>query len=323
MQMDAIKTLSNQDMTAVNELIFKELESDVALINQISFYIVNSGGKRIRPLLTVLAARALGDQQQQHIKLAAIIEFIHTSTLLHDDVVDESELRRGKDTANARFGNAASVLVGDFLYSRSFQLMTQLKNLHVMDILADATNVIAEGEVLQLINCNDPDTDEQRYFEVIYCKTAKLFEAATRLAAVIGNQPPHIEQAMQDYGKFLGTAFQIMDDVLDYVADEAEMGKNVGDDLAEGKPTLPLIYAMTKADSADKALIAEAIKQGGSLDKLDAILAILDKTNALEYCRSRAADEAQKAIDALSIIDDSEYKQALMSLANIAADRAA
>ncbi|MGY5451949.1 octaprenyl diphosphate synthase [Agarivorans sp. MS3-6] len=323
MQMDAIKTLSNQDMAAVNELIFKELESDVALINQISFYIVNSGGKRIRPLLTVLAARALGDQQQQHIKLAAIIEFIHTSTLLHDDVVDESELRRGKDTANARFGNAASVLVGDFLYSRSFQLMTQLKNLHVMDILADATNVIAEGEVLQLINCNDPDTDEQRYFEVIYCKTAKLFEAATRLAAVIGNQPPHIEQAMQDYGKFLGTAFQIMDDVLDYVADEAEMGKNVGDDLAEGKPTLPLIYAMTKADSADKALIAEAIKQGGSLDKLDAILAILDKTNALEYCRSRAADEAQKAIDALSIIDDSEYKQALMSLANIAADRAA
>ncbi|GAD03976.1 octaprenyl diphosphate synthase [Agarivorans albus] len=323
MQLDAIKKLSDQDMSAVNELIFKELESDVALINQISFYIVNSGGKRIRPLLTVLAARALGYQQDQHIKLAAIIEFIHTSTLLHDDVVDESELRRGKDTANARFGNAASVLVGDFLYSRSFQLMTQLQNLKVMDILADATNVIAEGEVLQLINCNDPDTDEARYFEVIYCKTAKLFEAATRLAAVIGEQSAEIELAMQDYGKYLGTAFQIMDDVLDYVADQAEMGKNVGDDLAEGKPTLPLIYAMEQAEPADKALISEAIKQGGSRDQLDAILAILDKTKALDYCRERAAEEAQKAIDALTLIADSDYKQALMSLANIAADRAA
>ncbi|GDY27183.1 octaprenyl diphosphate synthase [Agarivorans sp. Toyoura001] len=323
MQLDAIKKLSDQDMSAVNELIFKELESDVALINQISFYIVNSGGKRIRPLLTVLTARALGYQQQQHVKLAAIIEFIHTSTLLHDDVVDESELRRGKDTANARFGNAASVLVGDFLYSRSFQLMTQLQNLKVMDILADATNVIAEGEVLQLINCNDPDTDEARYFEVIYCKTAKLFEAATRLAAVIGEQSPEVELAMQDYGKYLGTAFQIMDDVLDYVADQAEMGKNVGDDLAEGKPTLPLIYAMDKAEPADKAVIADAITQGGSRDQLETILAILDKTQALEYCRARAAEEAQKAIDALSIIEDSEYKQALMSLANIAADRAA
>ncbi|WP_221075927.1 octaprenyl diphosphate synthase [Agarivorans aestuarii] len=323
MQLDAIKKLSDQDMSAVNELIFKELESDVALINQISFYIVNSGGKRIRPLLTVLAARALGYSQDQHIKLAAIIEFIHTSTLLHDDVVDESELRRGKDTANARFGNAASVLVGDFLYSRSFQLMTQLQNLKVMDILADATNVIAEGEVLQLINCNDPGTDEARYFEVIYCKTAKLFEAATRLAAVIGEQNAEVELAMQNYGKYLGTAFQIMDDVLDYVADQAEMGKNVGDDLAEGKPTLPLIYAMEQAEPSDKTLISEAIKQGGSRDQLDAILAILDKTKALEYCRKRAAEEAQKAIDALSIIPDSDYKQALMSLANIAADRAA
>ncbi|WP_432455944.1 MULTISPECIES: octaprenyl diphosphate synthase [unclassified Agarivorans] len=323
MQLDAIKKLSEQDMAAVNALIFKELESDVALINQISFYIVNSGGKRIRPLLTVLAARALGDQQQQHIKLAAIIEFIHTSTLLHDDVVDESELRRGKDTANARFGNAASVLVGDFLYSRSFQLMTQLQNLQVMDILADATNVIAEGEVLQLINCNDPDTDEARYFEVIYCKTAKLFEAATRLAAVIGNQDSTIELAMQDYGKYLGTAFQIMDDVLDYTADKAEMGKNVGDDLAEGKPTLPLIYAMEHANPADRELIANAIKHGGSRDQLEPILRILDKTKALEYCHSRAAEEAQKAIDALVHINDGEYKQALISLANIAADRVA
>jgi len=323
MQLDAIKKLSHQDMTAVNDLIFKELESDVALINQISFYIVNSGGKRIRPLLTVLAARALGYQQQQHIKLATIIEFIHTSTLLHDDVVDESELRRGKDTANARFGNAASVLVGDFLYSRSFQLMTQLQNLKVMDILADATNVIAEGEVLQLINCNDPDTDEQRYFEVIYCKTAKLFEAATRLAAVIGELDQSIEEAMQDYGKYLGTAFQIMDDVLDYVADQEEMGKSVGDDLAEGKPTLPLIYAMQQAEEGDKTTIAEAIKQGGSRAQLNEILLILEKTKALDYCRAKAAEEAQKAILALDILEDSEYKQALISLANIAADRAA
>lgn len=323
MQLDAIKKLSEQDMTAVNDLIFKELESDVALINQISFYIVNSGGKRIRPLLTVLAARALGYQQQQHIKLAAIIEFIHTSTLLHDDVVDESELRRGKDTANARFGNAASVLVGDFLYSRSFQLMTQLQNLKVMDILADATNVIAEGEVLQLINCNDPDTDEQRYFEVIYCKTAKLFEAATRLAAVIGELDLNIEKAMQDYGKYLGTAFQIMDDVLDYVADQEEMGKSVGDDLAEGKPTLPLIYAMQQAEPADKDTIATAIKQGGSRAQLEEILLILEKTKALDYCRTKAAEEAQKAISALDVLADSEYKQALIGLANIAADRAA
>ncbi len=323
MQLEAIKKLSEQDMTAVNALIFKELESDVALINQISFYIVNSGGKRIRPLLTVLAARALGYQQQQHIKLAAIIEFIHTSTLLHDDVVDESELRRGKDTANARFGNAASVLVGDFLYSRSFQLMTQLQNLKVMDILADATNVIAEGEVLQLINCNDPNTDEQRYFEVIYCKTAKLFEAATRLAAVISELDPNIEKAMQDYGKYLGTAFQIMDDVLDYVADQDEMGKSVGDDLSEGKPTLPLIYAMQQAEQGDKATIANAIKQGGSRAQLEEILLILEKTQALEYCRNKAAEEAQKAIRALNILADSDYKQALISLANIAADRVA
>jgi octaprenyl-diphosphate synthase len=201
--------------------------------------------------------------------------------------------------------------------------MTQLQNLKVMDILADATNVIAEGEVLQLINCNDPGTDEARYFEVIYCKTAKLFEAATRLAAVIGEQSAEVELAMQNYGKYLGTAFQIMDDVLDYVADQAEMGKNVGDDLAEGKPTLPLIYAMEQAEPSDKTLISEAIEQGGSRDQLDAILAILDKTKALEYCRKRAAEEAQKAIDALSIIPTSDYKQALMSLANIAADRAA
>ncbi|RKF14531.1 octaprenyl diphosphate synthase [Alginatibacterium sediminis] len=321
MDIEAIRKLSADDMTAVNELIYAELGSDVALIQQIAIYIVNSGGKRIRPMLTVLAAKAMNSSCDDHIKLAAIIEFIHTSTLLHDDVVDESALRRGRDTANAKFGNAASVLVGDFLYSRSFQLMTQLQNLRVMDILADATNVIAEGEVLQLINCNDPETDEKRYFEVIYCKTAKLFEAATRLAAVLSEHPEAIEQAMLDYGKYLGTAFQIMDDVLDYSAQASDMGKNMGDDLAEGKPTLPLIYAMSQANSEQRLLIEQAIRDGNGLQHLDAILEILKSTKALEYCHQRAQEEADKAIQALSIIEDSEYKDALKSLAIIAADR--
>lgn len=323
MKMDTIKQLSDADMTAVNELIYQELSSDVALINQIAVYIVNSGGKRIRPLLTVLAAQAMQVSSDHHIKLAAIIEFIHTSTLLHDDVVDESALRRGKDTANARFGNAASVLVGDFLYSRSFQLMTQLRNLKVMDILADATNVIAEGEVMQLINCNDPDTTESRYFDVIYCKTAKLFEAATRLAAVLAEKDPTIEQAMADYGRYLGTAFQLMDDILDYTADQAEMGKQQGDDLAEGKPTLPLIYAMGKAEPEQAQLIRNAIEQGDGRDQLDAILTILEQTKALDYCRERAYQEALKAVESLAVLPESEAKQALISLAYIAADRQA
>ena len=253
MELASIQSLSASDMQAVNQLIQEQVDSDVALINQLGFYIVNSGGKRLRPLLTVLAARALNIQTNEHHTLAAIIEFIHTATLLHDDVVDESTMRRGRETANAVFGNQASVLVGDFLYSRAFQMMVSLQRMKVMDILSDATNRIAQGEVLQLMNCNDPDTTEASYLEVIYSKTARLFEAATQLAAVITEQSAEIETAMQNYGKHLGTAFQLVDDVLDYTAEADEMGKNAGDDLAEGKPTLPLLHAMANSEESTAA----------------------------------------------------------------------
>lgn len=321
MDIKEIQQLSQQDMENVNSLIIEQLHSDVVLINQIGHYIIAGGGKRMRPLLSVLSARALGYQGKAHIKLAAIIEFIHTSTLLHDDVVDESDLRRGRDTANALFGNAASVLVGDFLYSRSFQLMTQLNNLRVMEILADATNVIAEGEVLQLLNCQDPDTSEERYLQVIYCKTAKLFEAATRLGAVISKQKPEIEQAMQNYGKYLGTAFQLIDDLMDYTSDSEDMGKNVGDDLAEGKPTLPLIYAMQHAKPQQKTLIRQVIEHGDGRQHLEAILEAMQETGALEYCQQAAQAEAEKAVQALAPLPESKEKQALKALAYIAAKR--
>ncbi|MGL4205040.1 MAG: octaprenyl diphosphate synthase [Aeromonadaceae bacterium] len=314
----AIRALSADDMQAVNALILQRLQSDVALINQIGIYIVNGGGKRMRPLLAILAARALGYQGDKHIKLAAIIEFIHTATLLHDDVVDGSELRRGRDTANALFGNAASVLVGDFLHTRSFQMMAELQNLRIMEILAEATNVIAEGEVMQLMNCNDPETTEENYFQVIYCKTAKLFEAATRLGAVLCDSPPEIEQAMQEYGRYLGTAFQIVDDVMDYTSASADMGKNVGDDLAEGKPTLPLIYAMQQANPAQRKVLTDAIVERNGLEHLDAILAILRETGALEYSQHRAREEADKAKAAIAALPDGPYHQALCELADMA-----
>ncbi|WMC09906.1 octaprenyl diphosphate synthase [Oceanimonas pelagia] len=316
-----IKQLTEQDMHAVNELIMARLQSDVSLINQLGFYIVSAGGKRMRPMLTVLAARALGYEGEDHIKLAALLEFIHTSTLLHDDVVDESELRRGRDTANALFGNAASVLVGDFLYTRSFQMMTELNSMRIMQLLSEATNVIAEGEVLQLMNCNDPDTTEASYMQVIYCKTAKLFEAATRLAAVLTHQPEAVEQAMLDYGKYLGTAFQLMDDVMDYSSDAADMGKNVGDDLAEGKPTLPLLRAMEKGTPAQRERIRDAIANRTGMEHLNEIMAILAETEALEYCRQRAREEAQKAIAALAVLPESEHKAALVDLAHMAVER--
>ncbi len=322
MDIDQIRALSNDDMQAVNALIQQQVDSDVALINQLGFYIVNSGGKRLRPLLTVLSAQAMGIQNNDHHTLAAIVEFIHTATLLHDDVVDESTMRRGRETANAVFGNQASVLVGDFLYTRSFQMMVSLKRMRVMSILSEATNQIAEGEVLQLMNCNDANTTESRYFDVIYGKTARLFEAATQLAAVLTDQSETIEHAMQEYGKHLGTAFQLADDLLDYMADSEEMGKNAGDDLAEGKPTLPLLYAMWHAENEDdKTLIREAIEQSNGLPHLTKIQGIMEATGALDYTRQCAHNEVKMAIDSLAPIPDSDYKEALISLAHISVER--
>ena len=321
MNIDQIKALAESDMQAVNQLIQQQVDSDVALINQLGFYIVNSGGKRLRPLLTVLAARALQIESGQDHTLAAIIEFIHTATLLHDDVVDESTMRRGRETANALFGNQASVLVGDFLYTRSFQMMVELQSMRVMEILSDSTNRIAQGEVQQLMNCNDPDTTEASYFDVIYGKTARLFEAATQLAAVITGQSDEIEQAMQAYGRHLGTAFQLADDILDYESDSDAMGKNAGDDLAEGKPTLPLLYAMWHAGDEDAALIREAIEEANGLPHLQRIVTVMNDTGALNYTRQKAFEEADMAISALNVLPPSDYKQALIALAHIAVDR--
>ena len=326
MDIKAIQALSQDDMTKVNDLIYSQLHSDVALINQLGIYIVNAGGKRMRPMLTVLTAQALNQANadkldDKHCTIAAIIEFIHTATLLHDDVVDESNMRRGRETANALFGNSASVLVGDFLYTRSFQMMTKLGDMRIMDILSDATNIVAEGEVLQLMNCNDPDTTEESYLQVIYCKTAKLFEAATRLAAVITQQDSAIETAMADYGKYLGTAFQLVDDIMDYTADAKEMGKNVGDDLTEGKPTLPLLYAMKHGTDEQRQLIRNAIEHGNGMEYLDDILSAMTQTGALIYTQKKAEIEADKAINALAILPESDYKNALVALAHIAANR--
>ena len=321
MDQHVIRTLADDDMQAVNQLIYQRLQSDVALVNQLAYYIISGGGKRVRPLLAVLAARAIDYQGDAHIRLATIIEFIHTATLLHDDVVDESALRRGRDTANQLFGNAASVLVGDFLHTRAFQMMVELGNMQVMQLLSDATNLIAEGEVMQLMNCNDPSTTEDNYLQVIYCKTAKLFEAATHCAAILANQPAHIELALRDYGKYLGTAFQLIDDVMDYSSSSQTMGKNVGDDLAEGKPTLPLIHAMRQGTPEQSKRIAQAITERDGMEHLDEILDILTQTKALEYTTSRAEQEAQKAIDALAVLPDSPYKTALQVLADLAVRR--
>ncbi len=323
MDQQVIRTLADDDMQAVNQLIYQRLQSDVALVNQLAYYIISGGGKRVRPLLAVLSARAIDYQGDAHIRLATIIEFIHTATLLHDDVVDESALRRGRDTANQLFGNAASVLVGDFLHTRAFQMMVELGNMQVMQLLSDATNLIAEGEVMQLMNCNDPSTTEDNYLQVIYCKTAKLFEAATHCAAILANQPPHIELALRDYGKYLGTAFQLIDDVMDYSSSSQTMGKNVGDDLAEGKPTLPLIHAIAQGTPEQSKRIAQAITERDGMEHLDEILDILTRTKALEYTVSRAEEEAQKAINALVVLPDSPYKTALEALANLAVHREA
>ncbi len=320
MQVDKIRALVAEDMKAVDQVIQARLSSDVVLVNQLSQYIVNSGGKRLRPLLSLMASRAYGYEGDHHHTLAAIIEFIHTATLLHDDVVDESELRRGRKTANALFGNAASVLVGDFLYSRAFEMMVDVGKMQVMQILAETTNVIAEGEVMQLMNCHDADTTEQRYLDVIHAKTAKLFEAATRLGAVLCERPQSEEQAMAAYGMHLGTAFQLIDDVLDYSSSSEEMGKNVGDDLAEGKPTLPLIYAMRNGTQAQSDIVRKAIEEGG-LEYLDEVMAAIRQTGAIEYTEETARQEAQLAIRQLAHLPDSEYRQAMQNLAKYAVDR--
>ena len=322
MDFKAIQALTALDMAEVDAKIQAQLNSDVALINQLGFYIVSGGGKRLRPMLSVLAARALGYEGEKHTTAAAFVEFIHTATLLHDDVVDESDMRRGKETANAAFGNAASVLVGDYIYTRSFQMMTSLRSLRILDIMSEATNVIAEGEVQQLMNCNDPDTTEDSYMQVIYSKTARLFEAATQIAAIIADAPEDIELALQDYGRYLGTAFQLIDDVLDYIADGKEMGKNVGDDLAEGKPTLPLLHAMhNSSNEQEAAMIREAIEKANGMDKLDAILACMHQAGSLEYTQQRAEEDADKAIAALSPLPESPYKEALVALAHLAVKR--
>jgi len=315
-----VQTLMQEDMHAVNGLICQRLSSDVVLINQLGHYIVNSGGKRLRPLLLLLSAKVFDYQGTFHHTLAAVIEFIHTATLLHDDVVDASELRRGRQTANSIWGNEASVLVGDFLYSRAFQMMVELQNLRVMDILSNATNVIAEGEVLQLLNCHEPNTTEEQYLEVIRCKTAKLFEAAAQLGAVIGEQPRDIETALCDYGRHLGTAFQLVDDVLDYSADSATIGKNIGDDLAEGKPTLPLIYALRHGSAAQCEIISNAIKQGGR-EQITQVKQAIEETGALVYASNAAVRESQKAIDALANLPKSPYTDALYALAYFAVHR--
>jgi len=317
---EEVKTLAADDMLAVDALIRQSLQSDVMLVSQVSEYIVASGGKRLRPLIVLLAAKALGYSGDKQIQAAAIIEFIHTATLLHDDVVDSSDRRRGKDTANTVFGNQASVLVGDFLYSRAFQMMVNVGRMQVMQILADATNTIAAGEVMQLMNVHDPDVTEQAYRKVIYRKTARLFEAGAQIAAILADRDPADEAAMIRYGQNLGTAFQLVDDALDYDASPEELGKNLGDDLAEGKPTLPLIYAMEKCTESERQMIRSAVEEGG-LDHLDEIHTVIESTGALEYTAKRAQEAADIAIDALSSIPDSEYKEALITIADFAVKR--
>jgi len=321
MDFKAIQALTADDMAKVNETIQAQLNSDVSLINQLGFYIVSGGGKRLRPLLAVLSARALGYQGNGHTMAAAFIEFIHTATLLHDDVVDESDMRRGKATANAAFGNAASVLVGDFIYTRSFQMMTELGSMKILKLMSDAVNVIAEGEVQQLMNCNDPDTTEESYMQVIYSKTARLFEAATQIGAILTDSSQEIELALQNYGKYLGTAFQLIDDVMDYSSDGEEMGKNVGDDLAEGKPTLPLLHAMRHGNAEQATMIREAIEKANGMERLNDILVVMDQAGSLEYTTQKALQEADKAIAELAVLPDSEYKQALIALAHLSVNR--
>lgn len=315
-----IQTCIANDMQAVDAVIRKSLHSEVTLVNQVANYIVNNRGKRLRPALVLLSGGVFGDVKSHHHELAAIVEFIHTATLLHDDVVDESSLRRGQATANALFGNSASVLVGDFVYSRAFQMMVGIQNMRVMEVLSSATNVIAEGEVLQLLNCHDANVTDEVYLKVIHYKTAKLFEAATRLGAIVGNASERDEQAMAEYGMRLGTAFQLVDDVLDLSGDSDAIGKNLGDDLAEGKPTLPLIFAMRHGSEQQRGIIRHAIEVGG-LEELPAVLAAVHETGALAHVQALARKEAEDACAAIAHLPPSTHHQALIELASFAVNR--
>lgn len=320
MDIHEIRALIRDDMQAVDQLICHQLHSEVTLVSQLGAYIINSGGKRLRPLIVLLAARACDYRGADHITAAAIVEFIHTATLLHDDVVDASDLRRGRETANAIWGNQASVLVGDFLYSRAFQMMVTIGSMRVMDILADTTNTIAEGEVRQLLNCHDPDTTEINYMKVIQGKTAKLFEAAAQLGAVLAQRSEEEVRAMAYYGMHLGTAFQLIDDVLDYSASSAEIGKNIGDDLAEGKPTLPLIYAMQHGNAEQVRIIREAIELGDR-GNIETVTRTIESTGAIAYTAQLARQEADRAIEAIGILPGSASKDALIGLAEFSVNR--
>ena len=320
MPLESIRSLVQADLEATDNFICTELSSDILLINQLVEYVLTCGGKRVRPLVVLLTARALNHNGQQHIDLAAAIELIHTATLLHDDVVDSSTLRRGNKTANHIWGNEASVLVGDFLYSRAFQLIVKLKNLEIMDIFASATNLIAEGEILQLINCNDPDMTEQAYYDVIQRKTAKLFEVASRIGTALCHYNSQQMAAMQQYGMSLGTAYQLIDDALDYSSSAEEMGKNTGDDLAEGKATLPLIHALRCGTKAETKLIRKAITSG-SAKNIESILTIIESTGAIEYTANAAKKQIQQATNSLIHLPESPYRQALHDLAEFVVDR--
>ena len=316
----SFQTVVHEDFRLVDQCIHEQLHSDVALVSKIGEYIIKSGGKRLRPLLVLLTARACGYNDNHHIPLAAIIEFLHTATLLHDDVVDESDLRRGNETANALWGNAPSVLVGDFLYSRAFQMMVGLENLQLLHILSNATNVIAEGEVMQLMNIHDADVSEEQYMEVIRCKTAMLFQASCETAAILSKVDNNTVKALADYGNYLGIAFQLVDDLLDYDGDSEAMGKNLGDDLAEGKPTLPLIYVLKNGSEDEQALIREAIEQGG-LEKIDEIVATVRSSGALKYTAEQARLFSDKAIKCLNNLPESKYRSAMVDLAEFAIAR--
>ncbi len=318
--MDVFRNLIQADLDAVEQVIRDRLASEVPLIRQVADYLVSSGGKRLRPALVVLSAGASGYAGRAHLEIAAVVEFIHTATLLHDDVVDESSLRRGRATANARFGNAASVLVGDFIYSRAFQMMVGVGDMRVLAVLADATNVIAEGEVLQLLGVHNADLTEAEYLRVVRSKTAKLFEASARLGAVLAHQPPAHEQALATYGMHLGTAFQLIDDVLDYSGDRETIGKNLGDDLGEGKSTLPLIHALANASESQRRMLRQVIEDG-SVERFDEVLAALEQCGSLEYARARAVGESKYAQDAIRSLPDSKYRDSLIDFAGFAVAR--